>query len=166
MFDLNRQVTPSGVRNHRPAARRPVPGTRARTLCLPADDQALARVRPSLEAALQHAGWDEAERFDVLVATTEALVNAVAHGSRPGAPVGVIYAVGPDAARVTVVDRGAGSAAAPAWPPQCPGVDAAHGRGLLLIAAAASEVELEPCDGGTRITMCFSRASDVAHLAA
>ena len=105
VFDLNHTGPPA---DRGPRARRQAPGSRAKTLCLAADDRALQRIRPCLEAALRHAGWDEAAVFDVLVATTEALVNAVTHGSRPGAPVGVVFAVGPGVARVTVVDRGAG----------------------------------------------------------
>ena len=166
MLDLNQRRT----RNRRPAraaaARRPPQGTRTRTLCLPADNEALARVRPCLEAALQHAGWDGLGRFDVLVATTEALVNAITHGSSADGSVGVVFAVGPTAARITVVDRGRGTPATIPWPPQCPSVDAAHGRGLVMIEAVADRVEIEPCDGGTRITMEFTRAAQHARLAA
>ena len=166
MFDLNqrrtRNLRPTGA----PRRRRRPHGTRTRTLCLPADDQALARVRPCLEAALQHAGWDGPRRFDVLVATTEALVNAITHGSNQTGSVGVVFTVGPTVARISVVDRGRGMPTVIPWPPQCPSVDATHGRGLVMIDAIADRVEIEPCDGGTRITMEFAHSAQDAYLAA
>jgi anti-sigma regulatory factor (Ser/Thr protein kinase) len=166
MFDLNQRRT----RNLRPTGatspRRPPQGTRSRTLCLPANDQALARIRPCLEAALQHAGWDGPRQFDVLVATTEALVNAITHGSIQAGSVGVVFSVGPTVARVSVVDRGRGTPAVIPWPPQCPSIDSAHGRGLVMIDAVADRVEIEPCDGGTRITMEFACSAQHACLAA
>ena len=166
MFDLKERRTRNLRSTGAPPSPRPPHTTRTRTLCLPADDQALARVRPCLEAALQHAGWDESHRFDVLVATTEALVNAITHGSRPIGSVGVVFTVGPMVARITVVDRGVGTSATIPWPPQCPSVDAPHGRGLVMIDALADRVEVVPCDGGTRITMEFTRDADDARLAA
>jgi hypothetical protein len=61
---------------------------------------------------------------------TEALVNAITHGSVPASSVGVVFPV-----------------------------DSEHGRGLVMIDAIANRVEIEPCDGGIRITLEFTRAT-------
>ena len=166
MFDLNQRRT----RNRRPSGAetplRPPQGTRTRTLCLPANNEALARVRPCLEAALEHAAWEATRQFDVLVAMTEAFVNAVTHGSTADGSVGVVFTVGPSLARITVVDRGRGTPTEIPWPPQRPSVDSEHGRGLVIIDAIADHVEIEPCDCGTRITMEFTRAAQDVRVAA
>ena len=104
-----------------------------------------------------HADWEEADRYGILVAAGEAIVNAVTHGSRPGGSVGVVFSVSSWLARVSVVDRGTSDGSLLRWPPECPGPEALHGRGLVMIESLSNRVEVGSCGQGTRISMEFDR---------
>lgn len=165
MFDLDRREAKRPTRPAAPAQRPRPAGTRGRTLSLDADTQALARVRPCLDAALDNAGWTGTARTDILVATGEAIINAVAHGSSPGNRIGVVYSVCPWLVRISVVDQG-GQDKRVAWPPAYPTDDCTNGRGLVMIQAMASRVEVSQWGAGTRVSMEFDGAEAAARQAA
>jgi anti-sigma regulatory factor (Ser/Thr protein kinase) len=165
VFDLNRSGAMSSERSAAPTYRPRPAGTRGRTLSLASDEHALARVRPCLEAALDNAGWTGSARTDVLVSAGEAIVNAVIHGSAPGASIGVVFSVCPWLVRISVVDQG-GQNKLVMWPPALPSDDSTNGRGLVMIEAMASRVEVSHWGAGTRVTMEFDRAEASALRAA
>lgn len=81
---------------------------------LPAARESLAPGRAFVRDALVRECWkgDPLER--VTLAVSEALTNAVEHGSSPGAPVVVEVAVSAGRARIRIVDAGRPGSATPA----------------------------------------------------
>ena len=76
------------------------------TTRVPADLAALGKVHGALAAALASEGWIGEPASRVLTASTEALANAVEHGSAPGAGIDVDVEVSGRAARVRILDGG------------------------------------------------------------
>ena len=98
------------------------------TELVPADLHALGEVREHLAAALAAERWDDDDAIRVMTASTEALANALEHGSGPGASVEMAFRVSCRAASVRVTDAGLpGRPAAlddePEAPPEAPVVD-------------------------------------------
>jgi anti-sigma regulatory factor (Ser/Thr protein kinase) len=106
---------------------------------------------------LERAAWPSASRGDVLLAVDEAVDNAVEHGSHPLAPVDLDLDVDQRSARVAVTDRG-GSRRMEEGPPTQPPASSTHGRGRVIMAALADEVEWQRLEGGVRVTLRFRRA--------
>ncbi len=73
---------------------------------VPADLDALAGVRDRLAAALAAERWSDDAAIRVMTASTEALANALEHGSGPGARVEMAFRVTRRAASVRVTDAG------------------------------------------------------------
>jgi anti-sigma regulatory factor (Ser/Thr protein kinase) len=112
----------------------------------PAEASHLATARTALREWLSQAGMDSDQTLKVLIATGEALANAIEHGHRvptEGAISlrAVAYA---DRVDVTVVDAGT-------W--KTP-VKAAHrGRGIALMRALMQDVTIQPRATGTTVHM-------------
>ncbi|RAV10049.1 histidine kinase [Mycolicibacterium sp. GF69] len=108
----------------------------------------LAEARAALRKWLVQAGVDPTQTLDVLIATGEALANAVEHGHRdhPEGTVSLRATALADRLHLMVVDTGA-------W--KTPHFDpAAHrGRGIALMRALMGDVSIEPGDAGTTISM-------------
>jgi anti-sigma regulatory factor (Ser/Thr protein kinase) len=86
----------------------------------------------------------------------EAVDNAVEHGSRPLAPVDFDLDVDQHSVRVAVTDRG-GSCPLEDGAPTPPPTSSTHGRGRLIMAALADEVEWRRLGGGVRVRLRFRR---------
>ena len=80
---------------------------------VPADLAALGAVRSHLAAALAGERWSPDASSRVLIASTEAMANAVEHGSAPGAGVDVSFTVTDETAWVRVLDSGCPGCEAP-----------------------------------------------------
>ncbi len=112
----------------------------------PADASHLAATRTALRDWLTQAGMDDDQTLKVLIATGEALANAIEHGHRTprdGAITlrAVAYA---DRVDVTVIDAGTWKAP----------VKAAHrGRGIALMRALMQDVTIQPRATGTTVHM-------------
>jgi serine/threonine-protein kinase RsbW len=117
----------------------------------------LAPARASLAAALRRGGWEGEDGGRVLLVASEALSNAIEHGSLPGAPVEVAIEVGPDRVDLRVHDDGRPGAAG--WtPPGPPAPESLRGRGLLIMAALADELDVRPAGRGTELRLSVGRA--------
>ena len=92
-----------------------------------------------------------------LLAVQEALVNAVEHGSLPGAPIDVDVAVDGRRARVRVRGGRPGSAS-PSGPPAAPLPSQAHGRGRMIMKALAQRYDTRSSGAGTLVELVFARA--------
>lgn len=112
----------------------------------PADANELANTRAALRGWLTQAGMDADQSLKVLIATGEALANAIEHGHRrPTEGTISLRAVAfADRVHVTVVDAGS-------WKPP---VAAAHrGRGIALMRALMQDVTIQPRATGTTVHM-------------
>jgi PAS domain S-box-containing protein len=112
----------------------------------PAEASHLASTRAALKGWLSRAGMDEDQTLKVLIATGEALANAIEHGHRVAKEGAIsLRAIAfADRVHVTVVDAGS-------WKPP---VAAAHrGRGIALMRALMQDVTIQPRAGGTTVHM-------------
>jgi len=128
------------------------------TARVPADLEALAAVRNRLAAALTAERWSDDAAIRVMTASTEALANAVEHGSGPGARVEMAFRVTRRAAAVRVTDAGRpGCPAELDDEPEAPPEASTHGRGRLLMRALADEVRVRHRGLGTEVRLGFGR---------
>ncbi|MGE2720289.1 SpoIIE family protein phosphatase [Mycolicibacterium celeriflavum] len=113
-----------------------------------ADPSELAGTRSALRTWLVRAGVDPNQTLDVLIATGEALANAIEHGhrDRPGGTVRLRATALADRLHLTIVDTGV-------W--KTPHSDPAshRGRGIALMRALMHDVSIETGDRGTTIDM-------------
>ncbi len=125
-------------------------------LALRAVGESLEPGRSLVRRALRRQGW-EAESVDrVVLAVSEALTNAVEHGSSPGAPVLIEVAATAGRARVRVVDSGRPGSHPPAALRAPPPASSEHGRGLIIMGALADRLEIRPSGRGTDLRLAFS----------
>lgn len=124
-------------------------------MIVPGELSSLSTVRSALGEALDEGGWDEDGRGIVLLATCEALTNAIEHGSRPAGWVEVGFRVDRRAAHLRIADEGRPGAATPSAVRAAPPVTSLRGRGLVIMRALADRLEVRPHEGGTEVTMDF-----------
>jgi anti-sigma regulatory factor (Ser/Thr protein kinase) len=126
---------------------------------IPADIASIAVVRAAICAALRDNGWGEDASNRVVLAASEAVANAVEHGSQEGELVEIVYQVGDEDTQVRVLDSGGTSPWTPPAEPPTPPSTATRGRGLAIIRALAQKVEFRPAGHGTELRLDFSRAA-------
>jgi serine/threonine-protein kinase RsbW len=107
------------------------------------------RLRHTLQTWLEHHHVPEELRIDIALATNEAISNVVEHAYRDQPP-GVVSLSARRTVKhvvVSVSDQGT-------WrpPPADPG---SRGRGLAIIRAVATTVDVDTGPGGTTITACY-----------
>jgi anti-sigma regulatory factor (Ser/Thr protein kinase) len=122
---------------------------------VPAAPAALGGVRSSLAKALTSEGWGGEPVERVLTASTEALANALQHGSAPGAGVDVAFRVSGEAASVRVLDQGRPCSRTPPNEVEAPPVTSTNGRGRLLMRGLADEVQIRRQGSGTKVVLGF-----------
>lgn len=118
-----------------------------------------ADVRQAVAHWMETLGYDRPSRDDFLTAVTEAVTNAVLHGSPAGeADEFSVAAFRAQEAHlsVEVVDRGPGLNGWNTSPPM-PGPDAVHGRGLPLMREFTNQVEYLPTDQGLCVRLHMQR---------
>jgi anti-sigma regulatory factor (Ser/Thr protein kinase) len=118
-------------------------------LRFPAELESLPRVRGALSRALARSCWRDGRPDEVLLAVSEAVGNAIEHGSRPGGPVEVDITVTPADARVRVADGGRPGAALPASPASEPPPESLRGRGRVIMSRLADRFEVARTGAGT-----------------
>jgi anti-sigma regulatory factor (Ser/Thr protein kinase) len=111
------------------------------------------------EAAVEH-GLDSEATWDLMLATTEAIANAIVHGTAceyDGGAKGILLRVFPcdEALCVEVCDCGEFDSELPP-----PSPDATNGRGIPIIAAVVDHFELVPDPAHTRVR--FEKRRDLA----
>jgi anti-sigma regulatory factor (Ser/Thr protein kinase) len=126
------------------------------TLRVPADLEALAPARATLAAALARGGWAGEDSARIMLVASEALSNAIEHGSQRDARIELAIEVAPDRAALRVTDAGRPGCAG--WaPPAAPPDTSPRGRGLLIMRALADELELRAAGAGTELRLEFRR---------
>lgn len=124
---------------------------------IPADLASIAVVRAALLATLRERGWDPDSAQGVVLATSEAVANAVEHGSQAGELVEVVHQVGVAEATVRVLDSGGRLAWDRNLPEDAPSTNADRGRGLAIIRALAHRMEIRAAGRGTELRLDFVR---------
>ena len=110
-------------------------------LILHDEPTATGRLRAALDELADEYGLADDERFELKLAATEALTNAL-RGSGAD-PVRIRIRPQPEAIEVEVVDRGTFDPAQ--------GMDREGGRGIPLMLALVDEVEFASTASGTRV---------------
>ncbi len=118
--------------------------------------------RRQLADWLSSAGVTPCQAHDILLAVSEAVTNAIEHGSRrdAGKLVTVRASVCDETVTATVSDSGR-------WIHPAPHAASLtqRGRGLIIIRAVANSVEIARTAFGTQITMQFDVPERVEHAA-
>lgn len=127
------------------------------SLRVPADLTVVGFVRSALACVLTREGWPHDGAARVLLASTEALTNAIEHGSPVGGIVEVEVSVSQELARISVADQGRPGALTPRLPAVQPPDSSLRGRGLLIISRLADDVALRADRGGTVLVVEFLR---------
>ena len=125
------------------------------SLRVPADLTVVSFVRSALACLLAREGWSGESAGRVLLASTEALTNAIEHGSPLGGSIGVELSVAEGLVRIRVTDEGRPGTALPRIPASPPPPASTRGRGMLIIGRLAEDVEIVRHDAGTAITVTF-----------
>lgn len=113
---------------------------------IPAHADHLAVVRAALRDWLRRVGVGPKQVVDVLVATGEAVANAIEHGhrDRPHGSVTLLATAHADTVHVTVTDRGV-------WKVPRALPDPARGRGVALMRLLMDDVTLDHGAAGTTV---------------
>ena len=109
------------------------------------DSSALAPFRRRLDGWLKERGLSDPPRAEVVLASHEALANAIEH-SASSMPVLVTAEERKDGFVVEIVDRGN-------WKPRRAEPDEERGRGLAMIKALVSDVRITLRAQGTTIRL-------------
>jgi serine/threonine-protein kinase RsbW len=118
---------------------------------LPAAAASARAARSIVSEAAAEAGLDREATWDLMLATSEAVANAVQHGQ--ACPNGCILLMTEPRARglrVEVWDCGRFASRLEPSP-----LDATSGRGIPIIAAVVDQLEVQSRNGRTRV--CFER---------
>jgi len=121
-----------------------------------ADLAALGPARATVADALERGGWSGEDSARIMLVASEALSNAIEHGSRLGARIDLAIEVDPDRAALRVTD--AGRHGCDGWAPPAPPPDSStRGRGLLIMRALADEMQVRTAGAGTEVRVEFRR---------
>jgi serine/threonine-protein kinase RsbW/stage II sporulation protein AB (anti-sigma F factor) len=123
-------------------------GTGAFSAALPADPSSVAKARHAIARFGERYGASPAK---IAVAVSEAVANAVTHGSsrEPDEPVYIEAAVDGPAVVVRVHDRGAGMRPKPTSP--------GLGLGIPILGHVADQVAIDSSDSGVSVELRFRR---------
>jgi anti-sigma regulatory factor (Ser/Thr protein kinase) len=135
-------------------------------LRLPADLAVVSFARSAFACVLTRESWPAEGAGAVLLASCEALTNAIEHGSTRDGEVGAELLVTGERADIRIVDQGRPDSSVPAVPALPPPSTAARGRGLIIISRLADDFALRPHGSGTEVEIAFLRHPGPATLAA
>lgn len=130
------------------------------SLRLPADLAVVSFVRSAFACMLMREEWPADGAGRVLLASCEALTNAIEHGSPAGAAVEIDLTVTGGRADVRVVDEGRPGVAVPSVPSVAPPPTSQRGRGLLIISRLADDLEVRGNGSGTEVSASFLRDAE------
>ena len=123
------------------------------------DRQSIRFVEPMLLQIREQANFDDAKFYNIVVAVTEAVNNAIHHGNccDPDVHVDLDIELTDKYLTVSVKDRGDGfDHNALADPRNKENLLKERGRGVFLIKELADEVHYDVSDKGTFVQMIFS----------
>lgn len=127
-------------------------------LTIQASLEELARVHEWTKLLLTRFGVPDAERYNILLAASEAVTNAIRHGANedPNRQVRISVAQDPGGISIAVEDDGRGFAPdAIPDPTRGDQLYQSGGRGIYLLKALASDVEFRVSPEGTTVVCKF-----------
>lgn len=126
-------------------------------VALPVDARLLPKTRQALAGYLEEMVGESDTLHDVILAVDEACANVIRHAFPDGADPGVYEIrteIDDDEVRVLVEDRGVGVDPDVMGDGRVADPEAMSGRGLAIMRALMSEVDVAPKEeGGTRVVM-------------
>ena len=124
---------------------------------VPADIAVVSFVRSAFACVLEREEWPSDGAGRVLLASSEAVTNAIEHGSPAGGAVEVELSVTLDRADIRVLDQGRPGGPRAVLPLDPPPPSSPRGRGLIIISRLADDFDLRVRGGGTEVTAGFLR---------
>jgi serine/threonine-protein kinase RsbW len=128
------------------------------SLTISATLEELAHVHEWTKLLLTRFGVPDAERYNILLAASEAVTNAIRHGANEDPRRHVRISVAQDDHGITIAVEDDGTGFAPEAipdPTHGPQLYQAGGRGIYLLKALASDVEFNVSDQGTTVVCKF-----------
>ncbi len=128
------------------------------TLVLSSERKSISIVEPFLSSLPECRSLEETRWFNILIAVTEAVNNAIIHGNKSNPAKQVTLTVGADGEDIviSVLDEGIGFNPASVRDPREPeNLLLEGGRGVFLIQALAKKVEYPKTPAGSLIVMRF-----------
>lgn len=115
-------------------------------MIFPADVSQLARTRTALRTWLTRARVGPDQAHDMVVATGEAVANAIEHGHRdnPQGSISLRATAFRDHVQFTITDNGS-------WKPPKAATNSHRGRGITLMRALMHDVDIHPDTTGTTV---------------
>jgi serine/threonine-protein kinase RsbW len=133
----------------------------AKTMVIPSDLNEGRKLAEMLLCQARSCGYGEDVCFAISLAVEEALINAIKHGNRGDASkkVTVVADVGPELARIVVVDEGGGFDPSSVPDPTLDeNLEKPSGRGIMLMRAYMDEVSFNR--QGNAVTMIKRRPAE------
>ena len=125
------------------------------------DPAELSRMRQFIRRRATQHGLNAAEAFRAQLVATEAVTNAMRHGSgRRGKPISVTCVWRPDGLIIEVGDRGRFQRREESG--QSSGSEATGGRGLAMIERLTRRFELDTSESGTKLRMLVGAGDGIA----
>jgi serine/threonine-protein kinase RsbW len=128
---------------------------------LPATPASARAARSMVREAATQAGLKDEPAWDVMLATTEAVTNAIKHGMA-GPDDGILFVTAPCRRGLRVEVSNLGTIDRPLEPAP---LDATSGRGIQIIAALVDRLEITSGNGRTVVRFEKHRARLVRRLA-
>jgi serine/threonine-protein kinase RsbW len=128
---------------------------------VPATLRSLTFVRCALALVLDREPWSPEDSGRLLLAASEAVSNAIEHGSPTGGGhIEIAVVVQRDGATLIVTDEGAGEGAEIDTLSDPPSPTSTRGRGIPIMRSLADELSVTRAGGGTRVRMHFAVQPD------
>lgn len=130
-------------------------------LAIPGELASLERVHRWAHTQLSKLGLAESELHNILLATSEAVTNAIRHGSREEATRIVLISIESSISdvRIAVEDEGEGfDPDSIPNPTEGDRIYQAGGRGIFLLRALAKDLQIARSRRGTRVMFSFARS--------
>jgi PAS domain S-box-containing protein len=117
-------------------------------MSISADARHLASTRTALRSWFTQAGVNPEQSLDLLIASGEALANAIEHGYRhhPDGTVRLTATALVDGVEITITDAGS-------WKTPLPAANPQRGRGITMMRAFTHDVTIDHDVTGTRVCM-------------
>lgn len=122
------------------------------------DKQVVSELEESLGRIKKAFQIDKEKFYEILIAITEAVINAIQHGNRgdPNKRVFLNISAQKHKINVEVVDEGEGFNPLTVQDPLTPeNITKEHGRGIFIIRSFADSVHIKADKTGTKVKMIF-----------